>query len=695
MDKLNNSEPIVTDVAAEPARIAPSKFQPQTKRQQKARRPIRGRTVLIGTLFVICTAIAWFILTAKAVYIDTEPKTARISVDGFLQLKLADRYLLRAGDYEVDIDADGYYPIAQQLNVGGEQSQQFSFQLQRLPGHLRVDTGEVAGAQVFLDADLKGDAPLTIRDVPHGEHEVRINADRYFPFQDSVLVEGLDKEQSLVVDLLPAWADVEFASVPVGADVVVDDELVGQTPLSVQILQGKHAVRVKLAGYKVWQDDISVIASQAMSLADIKLAPADAVVFLVSEPPRANTTVDGEYQGLTPLELALSPGKQSTIRLFKQGYRPASRQVTLSSGDEQRLDVKLVAELSSVDFNVTPADAKLYINGRLRGAAKQTVQLSARTHRIEIRKEGYVDYETRVTPRAGIAQQINVTLKTLRQAKIERIKPVIKTSAGQSLKLFYPFGFTMGASRREPGRKANETLRRVELKRPFYLGLHEVTNEQYRLFEKGHASGTVKSTSLDTESQPVVQITWEQAARYCNWLSSSESLTPFYTQQGKRIVGFNAGADGYRLPTEAEWAWAARALGGSSLLKFPWGKALPPPEDSGNYADDFAAGLFAKIIRNYKDGYLVSAPVGSFPADRKGLYDLGGNVAEWVHDYYDIAIGASATPVDPLGPKNGEFHVIRGASWGHGAISELRLSFRDYDTKAREDVGFRLARYLE
>ena len=126
----------------------------------------------------------------------------------------------------------------------------------------------------------------------------------------------------------------------------------------------------------------------------------------------------------------------------------------------------------------------------------------------------------------------------------------------------------------------------------------------------------------------------------------------------------------------------------------PWGQAMPPGRKSGNFADRSAAVLLGRIIDNYEDGFVVSAPVGSFAANAKGLFDLGGNVAEWTHDFYDIAVSAGQkTAVDPLGPLSGEFHVIRGSSWAHGTVTELRLSFRDYGSKARDDVGFRLARY--
>jgi formylglycine-generating enzyme required for sulfatase activity len=194
----------------------------------------------------------------------------------------------------------------------------------------------------------------------------------------------------------------------------------------------------------------------------------------------------------------------------------------------------------------------------------------------------------------------------------------------------------------------------------------------------------------------VVRVTWEQAALYCNWLSAQENLPAFYTVTGDVVNGINPTSIGYRLPTEAEWDWAARVNGDpSSLLKFPWGAELPPPDNHGNYADISAANFLGRILVNYNDGYMGSAPVGSFAANTNGFYDMGGNVAEWVNDFYGTGAAASNAPeLNPVGPSSGTYHVIRGSSWAHGTVTELRLSFRDYNNAERDDVGFRIARYL-
>lgn len=230
--------------------------------------------------------------------------------------------------------------------------------------------------------------------------------------------------------------------------------------------------------------------------------------------------------------------------------------------------------------------------------------------------------------------------------------------------------------------------------RLFYLSNTEVSNAEFRQFAANHSSGEFEDHNLDSDDQPVVGVTWEEAAQYCNWLSKKDGLPAFYRLEMGKVVGFNPVATGYRLATEAEWAWASRPdHGAETRLRFPWGNAFPPPDRHGNYADRSASHLVGRVVFGYNDNYIVSAPVKTFPADAHGIYDLAGNVAEWVHDYYEIP--STERSKDPLGPESGEYHVIRGSSWMHGTITDLRLTFRDYGSDGRPDLGFRIARFAE
>lgn len=696
MTEEDENIPVTPAAYADKDRIEPARFEPAKPSSGKMPLRLRTGTAVIFIALISSALLAWYIVTGKAVYIETDPAGAEIELSGGFKLKLADRFLLRKGSYQISIFAEGYHPLNRELIVTEEQNQHYSISLRRLPGHLQLKTAPVIPARVLLNGQEKGETPLTLSSLEPGKYRLRLLADRYLPYETEIEIEGLDRQQSLTAELVPAWGNVSLLSQPPGADVFVDDELAGQTPLTTGILQGEHNLRIKLPGHKDWRKTIRVQANIDQTIEDIHLEPADAVVQIITSPDKAGVTVDGEYKGQSPLEVALSPGSRATVRIFKQGYEPASRVVEVRSGDNRTLSINLNAETATVRILANPADAGVYIDGVYRGKADQTVELSTTAHTIEIRRDGYVTHSTSITPRAGIAQQIRVDLKTLEQARREAIQPQIQSPTGQKLKLFEATAITMGASRREPGRRANETLRKVQFSRPFYLAETEVSNAEYRRFDRSHSSGDAQGNSLNGDKQPVVNISWEQAALYCNWLSAQASLTPFYLVNNGKVTGADTRANGYRLPTEAEWAWAARDRGNATPLKYPWGDEMPPPPRSGNYADISAAAILGNIIRDYSDGHIATAPVASFPANSKGLYDMGGNVAEWIHDYYDISIpGADETETDPTGPKTGEHHVIRGSSWAHGTITELRLSFRDYGSDKRDDVGFRIARYLE
>ena len=429
------------------------------------------------------------------------------------------------------------------------------------------------------------------------------------------------------------------------------------------------------------------------------LVPAAGLLALTSVPQGANVTLNGEFQGQTPITLEVVPDRSHRITLSRPGYRRQSRTVELAAGEQAEEDIRLVAQLGEVVFRISPPDAMLRVAGKPRGRGSQTLSLPAFDQSVEVSLDGHATVKRRITPRPGLQQVVEIALQTELEARMARITPTVTTALGQELLLFTPEDspqsqFTMGASRREPGRRANEVLHPVQLTRMFYLATTEVTNAQFRQFQADHKSGQIEGKSLNREQQPVVNVSWQQAAQFCNWLSRKEGLPPFYRENQGIVIGYNPSSTGYRLPSEAEWAWASR-VDGERLLKFPWGDNFPPTQPVENYADNTSAYVTGRVLSGYTDGFVVSAQVASFGPNHNGLYDIGGNVAEWVHDVYTIPTANGALQVDPLGPQSGDNFVVRGASWSLSKIAELRLSYRDYGQAGRDDVGFRIARYAE
>jgi len=333
------------------------------------------------------------------------------------------------------------------------------------------------------------------------------------------------------------------------------------------------------------------------------------------------------------------------------------------------------------------------VDGRARGTGTVTVNLSSAPHRLEVKRDGYQTFSRSVTPRPGYPQNIPVRLLSEAEIAARSIASTITSSQGQVLRRVEPGGFTAGSSRAEQGRRANEVRVPVILTSPFYIGIKEVTNRDFRRFRENHDSRGDLHLSLAGDLNPVVNVSWEDAVEYCNWLSTQEGLDLAYKKVFERWQPIMPVPDGYRLPTEAEWVWAIRYQGRSNSTTFPWGPKMPPRRDSGNYAGKSANALVPSILPGYDDGYASTAPAGTFAANALGIYDGGGNVSEWVQDYYSVPTPGQTEPIsDPVGPPRGANRVIRGSSWMHAGVMQLRMGYRDFGNRGRPDVGFRIAR---
>lgn len=682
----------------DPEEIVPVTFRPSNATDAPVDRP-RHR-LLGGVLWAAglsLAGLAWFIFTAVPVHIETTPDGADLSLPRtLLKFSLDGRFLVRPGTHRIRAELAGYHVLDTTIAVEARSGQVFAFTLSKLPGRLRITAAPVPSARVLIDDTDVGATPMLSPELPAGLHNVEIVAERYQPFTTRIEIEGGGVEQPLDVVLDPDWAAITLSTTPSGATVEVDGTEVGITPGTFDLLSGERQLRVVLDGYNPWTRRLAVEAEHAQTLADIALEEADAQLELVTEPPGAQVSLGATYQGVTPLTVPVPPATPQEVKIFKPGYDVVARSLELAPGQQEQMHVVLTARVGVIDLVTRPEDAELTIDGRPAGTATQRLTLIAVPHQLVIRKDGYAPHEVRVTPRPDLPQSLVITLQTEAEHRAATRSTTIRTARGQQLALVPGGAFTMGSSRRDRDRRPNEVLRPVELTRPYYLGVQEITNREFRQFAPKHGSRTAGGHDLNADALPVTSVSWEQAARFCNWLSAQDSLPRAYEERGSSLRLRHPIPSGYRLPTEAEWAWAARFSGGGGTRRYIWGDALPPPSGAGNFADSSAAGFLSHTLSAYTDGFPVAAPAGSGTANPLGLWNLGDNVAEWMHDVYTIYPEGSPRPArDPTGPSSGQTHVVRGPSWKSWNTTELRLAYRGYADGADDHIGFRIARYAD
>jgi len=667
------------------------------------RRRLRRSVIAFVSVLAL---IAIYLLSATSVLIKVVPEDAVVKIRGFPPaLSIGGSNLVFPGSYQLNINSPGYQPVNTGLDIKMGPAVNLAYVLPELPGVVTIHANPPVDLQLFeREVEIQRDDEGSYR-LKRGTHLLQVESSRYLSQQLEIEVEGFGAEQAIELVLEPAWAVVSIATSPVGAEMFVDNVSAGFTPLQAEILQGRHEIRLQKQGFKPVTFFQTVEVGQDFSLGELQLEPVDGRLTISSSPGGASILIAGKFLGRTPQTLELAAETEHTLHLSKTGYISARQEFRLAPDEERNIDLKLAVEYGTVFLKIQPAGASLMINGKTSARSTGRLRLQTLKNTLLVTKPGYVSQQVTLTPQAGVSQNLNIKLVTEQRQQVqqqEAATPQHLTAVnGQAMELVKAEGdFHMGASRRDAGRRANESQRLVKLQRPFYLAHKEVTNADFRRFRPEHDSGRVDSAALNGELQPVVNVSWDDAARYTNWLSKQEGLPVAYREENGRMLAVSLMTTGYRLPTEAEWAWVARRSGNETEHRYPWEGGFPPTTKSGNYADARIADTLADVVPNYDDGYRGTAPVGSFPAWPGGssgeFYDLAGNAAEWMHDVYAVYPGESRKLVtDPMGPGTGKHHVVRGAGWRNGNITELRLSYRDYSSKRRHDLGFRIARYAE
>ena len=400
---------------------------------------------------------------------------------------------------------------------------------------------------------------------------------------------------------------------------------------------------------------VFIASSGAVVYAPSK-SKAGAFLSVESNVKGARVLVDGRYIGSTDLSSIKVSTGEHRIRVEKDGYEAYVKRMNFEKGRSMSMFVDLNPKTPSkgrIYIDTQPGDAKVRILN-IGPRFSQGMDLEAGRYHVEVSASGYETKKVWVSLDSGEDKNLDIRLKPVAAAMRDK---KITNSLGMKFVYIKPGTFTMGSPSSEPSHGSDERQHRVTLTKGFYMQTTEVTQGQWRAI-MGNNPSHFKNCGDDC---PVEEVSWNDAQGFIRKLNQEE------------------GSDKYRLPTEAEWEYAARAgsttafaNGGISELKCGYDSNLD------------AMGWYCGNSNER------THPVAQKQPNAWGLYDMHGNVREWCQDWYGKTY-PSGSVVDPTGPSSGSDRVGRGGSWNYVAGScrsadryGSEPGFRSYS------LGFRL-----
>ena len=511
-----------------------------------------------------------------------------------------------------------------------------------------------------------------------GAHSYEITSNNHLTYKSNFEIEKYTDELLIPVILKKIDKSLQISSNPNNAKVFLNNTELGVTPLTINLDRSNNEIILKKAGYKEKKVKYFVDDNNKSEIKYL-LDEDENLISLSSNPPSASVFLDDEYVGITPIKFPNI--KKGTIKIKKYGYRD---KLISPNNQTKTISTTLEKDMAEVQFS-SNVPAKVILNGRYIGSTPLKKDIQKIKHKISYEALGHRSIRESFEP-LNDKVQIYKNLLTDKQASLIDSKNNSTNSIGSKLILMNPGSITMGSPKRESRRDINELQKKVKITKHFFISKNLITESQYKKFKKSSSASNL----------PVNNVSWIDAAKFCNWLSRKEGLDQFYIIKGDRLLYFNTKSNGYRLPTEAEWEYAAKSNNPTQgELIYAWGSDRQIRKLVGNIADQTTEGILANFVPDYDDGYLERSPVGSFRSNQNGLNDITGNLSEWVNDFYSIEIiDPSEIFTDYIGPTVGTTHVIKGSNHYSSTPLQLGLSYRTYGNAENELIGFRIARWI-
>ena len=513
-------------------------------------------------------------------------------------------------------------------------------------GTLNISTTPESNALVSLDGQsLNKNTPCSKEYVPLGEHTISVSLDMYETTSQKInLASGETK--SITINMKPTFAGVSITTEPF-ADIYINGEKKANGNWQGRLNPGVYTFEAKLDKHTTATEKQTVNIGQPL---EIKLNPTPRIGMLkvMTTPFEANISINGKNYGTTPTSIKDLLIGDYTVELSLSGYATAIEKTTITEGQTATVNATL-ANGREANISSTPSGVDLFIDNIKVGITPYKGYLAFGSHRLRIEQNNKKAEKTINILQNGGETNFPLAFVT---------KTFTETINGISFKMLAIKGgtFQMGNNN---GNAHEKPVHSVTVS-DFFIGETEVTQALWKAV-MGVSNTLSNPSEWKGDNLPVEQISWNDVQEFINKLNS--------------LTGKN-----YRLPTEAEWEYAA---GGAST-----GSA-----NSANNRTKWTSTNSESSLGSYAwysgNSNIQTHPVGTKNPNGLGLFDMSGNVWEWCSDWKGAYSYDSQT--NPQGPATGSYRVLRGGSW-YCTAARCRIASRDGNApdSSDNDTGFRL-----
>ena len=640
------------------------------------KKDINGKTCAIIKIFTTQTGFSFDNGSLGIVAVEQKPAEVWVYVpEGTMKLKITHPQL----GHISNSDDQGYYWIEQGRLKSGKE-----YKMEIVTGTVRIEVEQAKiqtgwlvfnsvpeGADIYLaenggEEKHIGTTPMN-KKMPYGTYNYR--AKRY-KYHDDVGIARVDKTRVIMdLKLKPAFGSVSVSSQPQGAKVFLDGEDTGKvTPCTIgEIASGRCDIRLQLKDYAPASQSVTVTEGMTASV-NVTLVARFAHV-TINSLPGAAIKVNGAEVGSGSYSNNMAEGIYD-IEASLAGHRPVTKQIEVIVGVPQTIELRPTPIYGMLDVNSNPMGANITINGKSYGDTPTSIEnLLVGDYDVVLTKPGYASVSQRVTVSENASASVDVKMQKgeMKNSQIDEsalsvsainLTPNWSASVTPSQRAVLEklianmvkvegSTFTMGATP-EQGNDAYEYERpahQVTLS-DYYIGRYEVTQKEWQAVMGDNPS------KFYGDNLPVDYVSCNDCQDFINKLNQLTGLK-------------------FRLPTEAEWEFAAR--GGKQSKGY-------------KYSGSDNIGVVAWYTGNSGG---KTHQVGTKEPNELGIYDMSGNVWEWCGDWYGSY--SSSAQTNPTGPSSGSYRVLRGGSWYNNA-GFCRVSFRNRSNPSNRpfNYGFRV-----